>query len=432
MVGVPATPPLGAAFGTDDASQDVLAARVPTLGTQRRCLPRQPPPRRGGLTEEVHLPAGPKAGAAREPRSAVTNHLGIGFTANAVDSDPLARTLRRFQTRQPPPRRGGLAELASLPAGFAAGATTAHVREPMLVIGILTSAPQAASSPALDSVPLDAVHLGALAIRWNHAPAWPPLVATTACIRSDLHLALVMVTISMNSAAPWDLLGSRVNGGASAAAQPLSNPTSNCLQPLCNLDCPLSGVPAIGGAASSGGYSVVNVARQLFTVSCTSRGAALTVSTTGQAVAAPGVTGTHIDIWVVAGSDGIVLRQVSSMAEGVLVPHVHIVAELGGHIRHRRLTNVVASTRASTSRPFCAVAIHAAIALAASRTTSHRRLGAHYRPSPTALAEHFRDDNVGPRCATAAHAPSLPGMFATGNTGERLGTCWRRPLASQP
>ncbi len=40
---------------------------VPPMGTPRQFRPPQPPPRQGGLAEVVHLPAGPKGGAATAP-----------------------------------------------------------------------------------------------------------------------------------------------------------------------------------------------------------------------------------------------------------------------------------------------------------------------------------------------------------------------------
>ncbi len=39
--------------------ESILAARAPYQGTLRRCRTRQPPPRKGGFTELVCLPAGP-------------------------------------------------------------------------------------------------------------------------------------------------------------------------------------------------------------------------------------------------------------------------------------------------------------------------------------------------------------------------------------
>ncbi len=45
-----------------------MAVSIPATGTLRRCLPQQPPPRKGGLTEEVHLPAGRAAGTAAAPK----------------------------------------------------------------------------------------------------------------------------------------------------------------------------------------------------------------------------------------------------------------------------------------------------------------------------------------------------------------------------
>ncbi len=135
MVGAAAEPQPRAASTTGEDTRDVQAAHVPTSGTQRRFLPRQPPPRKGGLTEEVHLPAGPEVGAACEPWSAVTDLLGVDFAANVAASAPFARTLRRFRTRQPPPRKDGFAELVSLPAGFTAGATAADVRQLVRVSG---------------------------------------------------------------------------------------------------------------------------------------------------------------------------------------------------------------------------------------------------------------------------------------------------------
>ncbi len=97
-------------IGTIRVKWTVMAASAPTSGTPRRCRPRQPPPRRGGLTEVVHLPAGPEAGAAAAPRGNTPSRARVALRTAAAVSVPLTGTLRRFLPRQPPPWPGGLAE----------------------------------------------------------------------------------------------------------------------------------------------------------------------------------------------------------------------------------------------------------------------------------------------------------------------------------
>jgi hypothetical protein len=87
-----------------------MAASAPPSGTPRRCQPQQPPPKKGGLTEEVHLPAGPEAGAAAAPSGNVATSARASVKFTVAVSTPTAGTLRRFLPRQPPPWLGGLAE----------------------------------------------------------------------------------------------------------------------------------------------------------------------------------------------------------------------------------------------------------------------------------------------------------------------------------
>jgi hypothetical protein len=106
MVSLPAGPRAGAAAApTLGAPSDTASTRdggatdtVPHVGTPRRRLPQQPPPRKGGLTEEVDLPAGPEARVDAAPTP-------ILLVADATSTDiqaacaPNLGTLRRCRTR---------------------------------------------------------------------------------------------------------------------------------------------------------------------------------------------------------------------------------------------------------------------------------------------------------------------------------------------
>jgi hypothetical protein len=100
-------------------------AKALASGKPRRHRPRHLPPFEGGLAKWVSLPAISSAGTLY-----ITSRLAIPDDAESTSSTLAASalasgTLRRVQTRQPPPRRGGLTEQVNLPAGPLAGAAAA-------------------------------------------------------------------------------------------------------------------------------------------------------------------------------------------------------------------------------------------------------------------------------------------------------------------